>query len=202
MNIKCPHCNQEYEFTPDLIGKTVQCTSCGNEFVGTNPNLISCPDCFGKISRRASVCPHCGAAFTPVRATAPAEVEDNTPEQEMFLGHPSSLYYLFSIIIGVLLIPAIVGIFIIIYCIIAINCTTYRITSRRVLVNTGLINKKQVEIWIKDMRGVNMERDLWQLIIGTGSVAIGTAATAGTEIKMHGLRNAQEIIDLINSLRK
>lgn len=112
------------------------------------------------------------------------------------------MYYLFGIIVGILLIPAIIGIFILIACIIDINCTVYRVTTRRVLVNTGFFNKKQVEIWIKDMRGVNLQRDFWQLIIGTGSVAIGTAATAGAEIKMNGLRNAQQVVDLINGLRK
>ena len=203
MNIKCPHCNQEYELTADNVGKTVKCMNCSNEFVVVNPNLIPCPDCFAKISRRAAVCPHCGAPVNANITAAPVSVaEASGPEQEIFVGHPSAMYYLFGIIAGILLIPAIVGIFILIAVIIDINCTVYRVTSRRVLVNTGFFNKKQTEIWIKDMRGVNLERDFWQLIIGTGSVAIGTAATAGAEIKMNGLRNAQEIVDLINSLRK
>ena len=52
------------------------------------------------------------------------------------------------------------------------------------------------------MRAVNLHQDLWQRIIGTGTITIGTAATAGTEVYMNGLKNAQEIIDKINALRK
>ena len=201
MKLNCPHCGQEYEITVDCIGKTFRCSACDNEFIASNPNLIPCPDCFEKISKRAAVCPHCGAPLkTP--AVASTAIEETEPEHEVFSAHPSAMYYLFGIIVGILLIPAIIGIFILIACIIDINCTIYRVTTRRVLVNTGFFNKKQVEIWIKDLRGVNLQRDFWQLIIGTGSVAIGTAATAGAEIKMNGLRNAQQVVDLINGLRK
>lgn len=52
------------------------------------------------------------------------------------------------------------------------------------------------------MRGVHFHQDIVQRFIGTGSIAIGTAATAGSEIQMHGLKNAQELVDTINSLRK
>ena len=201
MNLNCPHCGQEYEITADCVDKTFRCPNCNSEFIATNPNLIPCPDCFGKISKRAAVCPHCGAPLK-TQAAASTAVEETEPEREVFTAHPSAMYYLFGIIVGILLIPFIVGIFILIACIIDINCTVYRVTTRRVLVNTGFFNKKQVEIWIKDMRGVNLQRDLWQLIIGTGSVAIGTAATAGAEIKMNGLRNAQQVVDMINGLRK
>ena len=75
------------------------------------------------------------------------------------------------------------------------------ITTKRVVVKTGWLNIEQTEIWIKDMRGVNLKKDFWQRLIGTASITIGTAATAGIEIEMRGLRNAGAVFDKINRLR-
>jgi hypothetical protein len=52
------------------------------------------------------------------------------------------------------------------------------------------------------MRGVDLKRNLWDLIVGTGSIAIGTAASAGAEIQIYGLRNAQALVDKVNQLRR
>lgn len=41
-----------------------------------------------------------------------------------------------------------------------------------------------------------------QRIIGVGDIAIGTAASAGTEISIVGIANPSEVIAEINSLRK
>ena len=37
-NIVCPHCGCVYEYDPELIGVTVQCGSCNQEFVAQKPN--------------------------------------------------------------------------------------------------------------------------------------------------------------------
>ncbi|MBR0459547.1 MAG: PH domain-containing protein [Victivallales bacterium] len=199
MNVACPHCGQKHELGQESIGQVVRCAACGNMFTVANPNLAPCPDCFALISRRAAVCPHCGA---PVNGNGSvALTSDTAAEEEVFQGHPATMYFCLQIIFGILLIPAVVGIFLLLDAFINIHCTIYTVTTKRVVVKTGWLNKKQVEIWIKDMRGVNLQEDLWQRIIGTGSVAIGTAATSGTEIQMNGLRNAQELVDKINSLR-
>lgn len=60
----------------------------------------------------------------------------------------------------------------------------------------------QNEIWIKDMRAANLEQGIWQRLVGTGNIAIGTAASSGTEINIVGIQNPQSIVDVINDLRK
>ena len=203
MNIKCPHCGQDYDLSPDDIDKTAQCAVCSKDFVVENPNLMTCPDCFASVSRRASVCPHCGA---PLSSNAPAANtaarEEDDPEKDIVVCQPAAIYFLLTIIVGIILTPVIYGLLMLADVIIKINCTVYRITSRRILVQTGWLNKSQAEIWIKDMRSVNLHRSFWDRIIWTGSNSIGTAATAGTEILMDAIRGAHDIIDTINALRK
>ena len=54
---------------------------------------------------------------------------------------------------------------------------------------------------ILTMRGVNLVQSVWQRIIGVGTIAIGTAATAGAEINMTGIARPQQVVDRINALR-
>ncbi|MBP1582440.1 MAG: zinc-ribbon domain-containing protein [Victivallales bacterium] len=201
MQITCPHCGNVYEIDREAIGHTVRCEACGLEFRAANPNLAPCPDSFALISKRAAVCPQCGAPLQGAPAGGNVPVANNTPEEEIFVGHPAAIYFLLELVVGFFLSFILIGIPILICTIINIYCTHYTVTTKRVIVKTGWLNKKQVEIWIKDMRGVSLHQDLWQRIIGTGSVAIGTAATAGTEIQMQGLKNAQQVVDKINNLR-
>ena len=52
------------------------------------------------------------------------------------------------------------------------------------------------------MRAVNLKQGVWQRIFGIGDIEIGTAASAGTEIRIAGIANPSEIVKKINSLRK
>ena len=202
MNIACPHCGQNYPLGPDYIGKKVRCQACNNDFTVENPNLVPCPDCFQPISKRAQVCPHCGAPLSSSSAVMqPTKGQGRQDEKEVLVCHPAAIYYLLDIIFGILLAPFIIGIVLLVSALICIYCTTYILTTKRIIVKTGWLNKKQNEIWIKDMRAVNLTQSFWERLVGTGSVAIGTAATAGTEIQIRGVNNAQQLIDKINGIR-
>lgn len=182
------------------------CQHCGNEQAGGgngNNKLTPCPDCGGYISKRAQTCPHCGAVFQ-VSAPVSAKVisDDFASEKEVAIYHPSGMNFLWEIIIGIITIPLIVGIVMLIYVWVQINFTTYTITTLRVIARQGWLSKRQDEIWIKDMRGVNLVQGVWQRMIGIGTISIGTAATAGTEMSMIGIANPQAVVDCINALRQ
>lgn len=198
MIIECPFCNARIDVNPELIGKKATCSLCNREFNVTNPNLMPCPDCFYMISKRAATCPHCGA---PQEGNSNAIPQNTTKEQEILVLHPSAMNYFFTIMLGVITCVCIIGLFILFYVWLDITCTTYRVTNFRVIVQRGLIAKTQNEIWIKDMRGVNLVQGVWQRILRIGNISIGTAATAGTEICMNGIRNPQKVVNTINSLR-
>ena len=201
MITRCPHCSGYNEMDPQYVGRTVRCGSCGGEYQAVNPNLFPCPDCYSLISRRASVCPRCGA---PVKGTAGnVNTDDIASEKSIAVYHPSAMNFLWEIIVGIILIPvALIGVLILIYVCIEIYCTCYELTTHRVIVRKGWIAKRQNEIWIKDMRGVNFNQTIWQRIIGTGDIAIGTAASAGTEISIVGIAKPAQVVDEINALRR
>lgn len=206
MIIRCPFCGSSYEVEPEMAGQSLECPGCGHSFTAKNPNLKPCPDCFKLISRRADRCPHCGAVLLESanfpRSGAPGPVRHEiSQEKEVMVCHPSLLNYLFPILLGIVTIPILIGFLILLYIGIQVYCTSYRITTLRIVARTGFIAKIQNEIWIKDMRGANLSQSIWQRILGTGNISIGTAATAGAEICMNGIANPQEVVDTINSLR-
>jgi Zn finger protein HypA/HybF involved in hydrogenase expression len=71
---KCQHCNQKIEFDSDSAGTTIPCPKCGldtllfvppvapHPLLQTEiPALTPCAECRQPISRRAVLCPTCGA---------------------------------------------------------------------------------------------------------------------------------------------
>lgn len=207
MKTECPNCGSRYDVEAKCLGQRLTCPDCGNEFEAKNAHLFPCPDCFVLISKRARVCPHCGAELSAAPdAAAPAgaqpQEEDIADEKEIMVCHPSAFYYLGGIIFGIVTIPLLIGILLLAYIWINIHYTIYTVTSLRIIARRGWIAKSQDEIWIKDIRGVNLAQSIWQRIIDVGNIFIGTAATAGTEICMTAIDNPQKAIDAINSLRQ
>lgn len=207
MKTECPHCGSKYDVEHKYIGQQIKCTDCENNFEVVNSNLSPCPDCFSLISKRASVCPKCGAPLAQqtnsnVVSSPGANTCDISEEREIAIYRPAVINYFWGIVSGIITIPALIGILILIFILIEVKCTSYTLTTHRIIVRRGWIAKFHNEIWIKDMRGVNLVQSIWQRIVGVGNVAIGTAASAGTEISIVGVANPSEVVEKINSLRK
>ena len=204
MIIECPHCRRQFEVDHQLSGQRINCPNCQNEFEAVNNRLFPCPDCCSLISKRAAVCPKCGAPLSNGANNANTgenRWNDLSSETGIKIYHPSPMNYFWSIILGIILLPVVVGLFILLFILIEIKCTSYELTSHRIIIRRGWIAKMQNEIWIKDMRAVNLVQSIWQRIIGVGDIAIGTAASAGTEINIVGIANPTEVVSQINNLR-
>ena len=198
METACPKCGTHYSMEPSSVGQKTVCSKCGAEFVVQNPNLMPCPDCFAPVSRRASVCPRCGAPLSGALAAGSAIEQEET----IMICHPSMKNYIWWTILGILTVPIVIGAFILAGIWLKLHFTNYLITNLRIVVTLGWIARTRHEIWIKDMREANLSQSFWQRILNIGDISIGTAATAGTEICMEGISNPQRIVDTVNSLRR
>lgn len=72
----------------------------------------------------------------------------------------------------------------------------------RVVCKTGWLNIQKTDIRIGDIRGINVTRSLMQRIIGTGDIAISTAATEKAEITMRGVVDPEGFVSQVNAQRK
>ena len=208
MIIECPNCGGQCNAPQEYIGQQVKCPDCENYFEVYNSNLIPCTDCFTPVSKRAVTCPYCGAPLKEEMEKAygysstNANNNDITQEKPIAIYTPAAINYFWIIILGIIFTPVfLIGLFIIIAVIIELKCTTYEMTTHRIIIKRGWISKIRNEIWIKDMRGVNLVQGIWQSAFNIGNIEIGTAADS-TEITMVAIKKPNDVIAQINKLRK
>ena len=227
LTVKCPGCGKSSEVEPKMIGSTMNCPGCGKDFVIINPNLTACPDCFKSVSKRAQVCPHCGAPLGNRDGSGPDLKEDVIlnchPSLKNYMGFSALGFLSFAVCfvgllwlalfgkdfsrlqvfvtLGALAVIVLFGVALLLDVWFKTHFIRYRITNRRIVVTKGLIAKDQNEIWIKDMRGATLVQNAWQRILDIGDISIGTAATAEAEIRLVGIPRPQAVVNKINQLR-
>ena len=84
---------------------------------------------------------------------------------------------------------------------IRIKTKVYVVTNKRIVAKSGWIAQKVNEVRISDIRGANLCLGIWERLVGTGTISVGTAATGDTEIVIWGVRNPKQLLALINSQR-
>jgi uncharacterized membrane protein YdbT with pleckstrin-like domain len=117
---------------------------------------------------------------------------DTTPS--MFRNRP--LLFLISLITGV-------GIVLILlpWWLLASN-TRLTVTNERVSFKTGILAKNIREIFLSDIRSIEIDQTFQQRIFNTGKVEISSAATADAEISISGVPNPYEVKRLIDEYRR
>lgn len=128
-------------------------------------------------------------------------MKDEIADKVVWRSHPAKMSCLKDFVLGILLLPVVAGIYFLGRAFVNIYSTEYSITEKTIAVKTGLFSIRRTEIRIADIRGVEIDRTFWQRLIGTGTVAVGTAATAAAEIYMTDVAEPQKVVDIINSIR-
>lgn len=128
-------------------------------------------------------------------------MKDEIADKVVWRSHPAKMSHLKDFVLGIILLPILVGLYFLCRAFINIYSTEYSITTKTIAVKMGLFSVRKTEIRIADIRGVEINRTFWQRIIGTGTIAIGTAATATAEIYITDVAEPQKVVDIINSIR-
>ncbi len=82
------------------------------------------------------------------------------------------------------------------------NSTVLRIYEDRISLEEGWLRKEVTDVFIADIRGVEVKQGIWQRMFGLGDLFIGTAAVDGWEDTVRGLPNAMKIRELILTQRR
>lgn len=80
--------------------------------------------------------------------------------------------------------------------------TTLTVTNERVTFRTGIFSKKIREVFLSDIRSVQIDQTFQQRLFNTGNVEISSAATADAEIAIGGIPNPYEVKKLIDTHRR
>lgn len=201
----CPHCGQKLNSPGDMGGQVINCPVCNKPF--------QIPS---------------GIVESPMGEFFPAFVTPLEGEKLLALTHPSGLYFLGKYLLGVLCLLvgivcaitgsrtqspivvigwiAVFGFFYTLWTtvkmLIYVYSHSYVLTNLRILEKKGLVSISTSEVRIADIRGANLRQSILERILDVGSIAIGSAATAGTEVSFDGIKNPREILSLINAQRK
>ena len=123
-------------------------------------------------------------------------------EKAVLVLKPSLLANTGWFIAGVITIPIVIGFFILVALWIARYFDSYTITTKRIIDREGLISKYTTEIFLRDIRSVNLNQNILQRIFNVGDIYIGTSATAGMEISLEGIAYPQKVKETIIELKE
>jgi len=80
--------------------------------------------------------------------------------------------------------------------------TRLTVTNERVTFKTGILAKNIREIFLSDIRSIEINQTFQQRIFNTGNVEISSSATADAEISISGIPNPYEVKRLIDEYRR
>jgi uncharacterized membrane protein YdbT with pleckstrin-like domain len=77
-----------------------------------------------------------------------------------------------------------------------------RIYDDRLVLETGVLSKNMKEIYIEDIRAVEIRESFWGRMVGIGSISIASAGEASSVLSATGIPHPRRIHDLIQELRR
>ena len=128
-------------------------------------------------------------------------VINSTEGQTLWIGHASHWNYFWSWCLGILLLAAVIGVFIIIWIFIDRARRLYIVASKRIVFQAGLFMKSTNELRIKDIRSINVTKRGLAGLMGIGSVEFSSAATDRAEIIFTGIAGANKVRDMVRRLQ-
>jgi uncharacterized membrane protein YdbT with pleckstrin-like domain len=78
----------------------------------------------------------------------------------------------------------------------------FRVYGDRINLETGILSKNTKDVFISDVRTIDVKQSLFQRIVGIGDVMIATAGTSGYEDMARGLPNPKRVRDTIMTRRQ
>ncbi|MGD0016771.1 MAG: PH domain-containing protein [Verrucomicrobiia bacterium] len=153
--------------------------------------LINCPECGREVSREATACPQCGYPVAE-RLAAATPTSDVGALLEV---RPSWWNFFWYLVFFWLIVPLVVAVW-------KRNSLVLRVYHDRVKLERGLLSKEYRELFIGDIRSIDVDQGVLGRLCGFGDLTISTAATVDPEEIMPGLPHPLRIKDLIIAQRQ
>ena len=73
------------------------------------------------------------------------------------------------------------------------RCTTLEISNKRTTLRAGILSKNTTEVRHQDIRNLAVNQNMFQRMLGVGTIALSSAGQSDMEIIVSGIRNPQKI---------
>lgn len=153
--------------------------------------LVNCPECGRQVSTAAAACPACGfpVAEKLAKSSTPA------PDELLLLVRPSWWNYFWWLLFAWLLIPWLVAW-------LKRKSTVMRVYGARITLERGLLTKCQREIFLRDIRSIDIDQGLLARMVNIGDLSISSAASVDAAEDIQGIPDPHKIRDLIIAHRQ
>lgn len=94
-----------------------------------------------------------------------------------------------------------VGLFFLIPWYIRSRSTLLTVTSDQISLRTGWLSKNTNDVFIENVRNIQIKQTFWQRMFDVGYVGISSAGQSGIEIEADGLPKPEELKNIIDSQR-
>lgn len=155
--------------------------------------LIDCPECGHRVSNAAKACPGCG--FPVAEHLTPPANAAHSSDELLAEVHPSWWRYFWWLLFAWLLVPLIVAW-------LKRASTVLRVYRGRVTLRRGLISRCERELFMRDLRSIDIDQGFLGRLVNIGNLTISTSATEDASERMEGVPNPARIRDLIIGLRE
>lgn len=152
--------------------------------------LTNCPECSHQVSTLATTCPQCG--FPLAERGVGQSAVSTTP---LLTVRPSWWNYFGYLCFAWLLLPWLIAW-------LQRRSAILRIYSDRITWERGLVTKVTQELFIKDIRALEVNQSFWGRLIGVGDLTISTAATVDAADLVQGIPHPMQVKDLIITQRQ
>jgi membrane protein YdbS with pleckstrin-like domain len=118
-------------------------------------------------------------------------------EEILLAEHPTLWHWAGELFWATILTPIVIGIFLFIHVFWSRATTRYKVTSRRVSVETGIFTRSSRELRIADIRSIAARSNMF----GIGDIEFSTAAREEAEVAFWGLSHVERVRDLVKQLQ-
>ncbi len=124
-------------------------------------------------------------------------------EETLYDAHPSMFRQSpVGFIISIILIPFVLGLLILGIWFLRVRGTKLTITNERITLRQGILSKRTNEIYITDVRNVQVSQSLFQRMLNAGTIGISSAGQSGVEIGIAGMVDPEKIKGIIDDHRR
>ena len=106
-------------------------------------------------------------------------------------------------IISIILVPVSgAGLILLLYWWLKVKGISLMVSNERITLRRGILSKHINEVFLSDIRNVQINQSFFQRIFGVATIAVSTAGQADVEIAVDGLRDPQKIKEIIDQHRR
>ncbi|ELZ28117.1 hypothetical protein C475_04910 [Halosimplex carlsbadense 2-9-1] len=150
-----------------------------------------------------------GSLTDRAAAAADSEVSEwlslEPGEEVVWVGEPTKLRMVGTLVTGVVLIPFLIGLVILLFSplsYLGIKHTDYVVTNRSLYVKQGILSTNIESVDLDRIQNTEFTQSFWGTQLGFGTIEISTAGSSGADISFDDVEDARDVREEISRVQR